>query len=267
MKVLVTGHKGYIGGHIYSSLQYLDHEVHGIDIKEGKDIAYCLPEEEFDYVFHLAALPSVQFSVNKPSYTMRHNVLNTSVLLEWAKNAKVKRVIFSSSAAAENIKSPYGLQKKLSEMECKLYSDLYKLDTVCLRYFNVYSEDQPFAGAYSTAISAWMESARKGVPMRIDGDGEQTRDFIYVSDVVGANIFCMHSRRFFGGETMNVGTGTSVSLNNIKGFLERRGFTNWEYAPTREGDIRNSVADISSIKAIGWQPEVDITDGLNKCFQ
>ena len=151
-------------------------------------------------------------------------------------------------------------------MECKLYSDLYDLDTVCLRYFNVYSEDQPFDGTYSTAISSWMEMARKGIPMRIDGDGEQTRDFIHVSDVLLANIFCMQSPDHFGGTIMNVGTGRSVSLNNIKDFLERRGFNQWNYAPTRKGDIRHSEADTSELLKIGWNPEISIVEGLLKCF-
>ena len=215
MKILVTGHKGYIGSRLFKDLQRLEYDVVGIDLKDGNDILHCLPNEQFDFVFHLAAFPRVQYSIEHPSYTLRQNVFMTSVVLEWAKNHGVSRVIFSSSAAAKECKSPYGLHKKMSEMECKLYSELYNLDTVCLRYFNVYSEDQKFGGAYSTAISAWMEMARKGLPMRIDGDGEQTRDFIHVSDVLNANIFCMQSPQDFRGKILNVGTGNSVSLNNI----------------------------------------------------
>ena len=266
MKILVTGHKGYIGSHLYKDLLNLEHEVVGIDLKDGDDILYCLPDEEFDYVFHLAAFPKVQYSTRHPSYTLKQNVLVSSTLLEWAKNHGVVRVIFSSSAAAAECKSPYGLHKKMNEMECKLYSELYGLDTVCLRYFNVYSEDQPFGGAYSTAISSWMEMIRLGKPMRIDGDGEQTRDFIHVSDVINANIFCMQSSNNFSGKIMNVGTGTSVSLNNIKGFLERRGFTNWLRTPTRQGDIRYSSADITELQNIGWEAEVGIIEGLKMCF-
>ena len=266
MKILVTGHKGYIGSHLYKDLVDLEHEVIGIDLKDGQDLAHCLPDEEFDYVFHLAALPSVQFSVENPSYTMRHNVLSASILLEWALKHKIKRVIISSSAAAADVSSPYGMHKRMNEMECKLYSQLYNLDTVCLRYFNVYSEDQPYGGAYSTAISAWMEAARNGLSMRIDGDGEQTRDFIHVSDVLNANIFCMQSSHNFNGKIMNVGTGTSVSLNNIKDFLEKRGFTNWHRTATRQGDVRHSSADTTGLQNIGWEAEVDIVEGLKKCF-
>ena len=266
MKILVTGHKGYIGSRLFKDLQHLEHNVVGIDLKDGNDILHCLPNEQFDFVFHLAAFPRVQYSIENPSYTLRQNVFMTSVVLEWAKNHGVSRVIFSSSAAAEECKSPYGLHKRMSEMECKLYSELYRLDTVCLRYFNVYSEDQEFGGAYSTAISAWMEMARKGLPMRIDGDGEQTRDFIHVSDVLNANIFCMQSSHNFRGKILNVGTGHSVSLNNIKRHLESQGFNNWVRSPTRDGDIRFSKADPSGLFQIGWQPEVDILQGLKMCF-
>ena len=267
MKVLVTGHKGYIGSHIYQYLKDLEHEVIGIDLKEGKDIMYCMPNETFDCVFHLAAIPSVQLSVEKPTYTARQNVLVTSKVLEWAKNHGVKRVIFSSSAAAIDCVSPYGLHKRVSEMECKLYSELYGLDTVCLRYFNVYSEDQPYGGSYSTAISSWMEMVRQKLPMRIDGDGEQTRDFVHVSDVVSANIFCMQSNLRFQGQIMDVGSGRSVSIRSIKEFLIKRGHHNWTHAPTRKGDARYSSANLSEISKIGWYPEVQIIEGLKKCFK
>ena len=161
MKILVTGHKGYIGSHLFSSLKNSGYDTHGIDLKDSEDIMYCLPDETFDYVFHMAACPRVGFSVEKPTYTLKQNVLVTSKILEWAKDHNVKRVIFSSSSAIMGDgdgqpKSPYGLHKLMSEMECKLFSQLYELDTVCLRYFNAYSEDQPFGGTYSTAICAWM---------------------------------------------------------------------------------------------------------------
>ena len=112
-KILVTGHKGYIGSKIYSKLVNMGHDVLGLDLKDGNDISFCLPDEDYDYVFHLAALPSVQQSVEQPSYTMRHNTLATSILLEWCKNKNVKRIVFSSSAAAKEVSSPYGLHKNV----------------------------------------------------------------------------------------------------------------------------------------------------------
>lgn len=272
MKILVTGHKGYIGSHIFSDLQRLEHEVRGIDLKDGEDILHCLPNENFDYVFHLAACPRVGYSVEKPSYTLKQNVLVTSTLLEWAKNHNVKRVIFSSSSAVNGNgdgvpTSPYGIHKLMSEMECRLFSSLYGLDTVCLRYFNAYSEDQDFGGAYSTAICAWMEMIRQGKPLRMDGDGEQTRDLVHVKDIVLANILAMQSSNDFGGKAYNVGSGSSVSMNYIRDFINSRHSVEWNNAPARLGDVRHTLADISEIKKdLGFEPQVSIEEGLRKCF-
>jgi len=273
VKILVTGHKGYIGSHLYSDLIRLGHDVHGIDLKDGEDILHCLPDENFDFVFHLAACPRVSYSVERPSYTLKQNVLATSALLEWAKDHGVKRVIFSSSAAVNGNgdgvpTSPYGLHKLMSEMECRLFSELYGLDTVCLRYFNVYSEDQCFGGAYSTAICAWMEMIRQGKPLRMDGDGEQTRDLVHVDDIVLANIFAMQSNKSFRGKAYDVGSGSSVSMNYIREFINSIHKVEWNNVPARIGDIRHTLADISEIKKdLGWEPRVSIQDGLRRCFK
>ncbi len=273
MKILVTGHKGYIGSRLFKALESLNHEVVGIDLKEGEDILHCLPNKEFDYVFHLAACPRVSYSVDHPSYTMKQNVLVTSTLLEWARDHGVRRVIFSSSAATQGNgdgipTSPYGLHKMINEMECKLFSDLYGLDTVCLRYFNVYSEDQKYGGSYSTVISAWMEMVRNRRSLRIDGDGYQTRDFIHVDDVVSANICAMNKDKVFGGAAYDVGTGTAVSVKYIKNFIDSRLDVEWTTSPERNGDIRHSVADISRTKEdLNWEPIISIPQGLKKCFK
>ena len=224
MKVLVTGHCGFIGKKIFDLLESQGHHVLGIDLKQGKDMFYSLPNENFDFVFHLAAFPSVEFCNNNPFYSMNNNVLGTSKILEWSRSHGVKRVVFSSSAAVNdgNPQSPYGLQKYISELECKMYSKMYRLDTVCLRYFNVYSEDQKYGGAYSSVISAWMEMIRQGKPLRIDGDGSQTRDLIHVDDIVSANIFCMNHLENFNGESVNIATGRSVSLAHIKNFIDKQ---------------------------------------------
>ena len=272
MKILVTGHKGYIGSHVSLELKNQNHEVCGIDLKDGEDILHCLPDDNFDYVFHLAACPRVDYSVKKPAYTMKQNVLVTSTLLEWAKDHGVKRVIFSSSAAVNGNgdgipQSPYGLHKLVNEMECRLYSQLYGLDTVCLRYFNVYSEDQEYGGSYSTVVCAWLEMIKQGKPLCIDGDGEQTRDLIHVNDIVSANIFCMKYQGVFNGKWFNVGSGTSVSLNYIKRFIDQNYDVIWKHMPERVGDIKESQADISELRRLGWKPKVTIEEGLEKCFK
>jgi len=269
MKVLVTGHKGYIGSKLFNTLKKNQYDVFGIDLKDGDDIMHCLPDESFDCVFHLAAYPKVSYSIEHPSFTMRQNALTTSFLLDWCKNNKVKRFIFSSSAAVNDgdPKSPYGLHKFISEMECKMYSDLYGLDTVCLRYFNVYSEDQKYGDAYSTIISAWMEMLKKNKNLRIDGDGSQTRDFIHVDDIVSANIFCMNQEKKFNGKVLNIATGKSVSINYIKQFVDSRFNILWDKSPARIGDIKDSNADISEITKMGWNAKISIDEGLNRCFK
>jgi len=270
--ILVTGYKGYIGNKLFNKLNLMGCEVVGIDLKDGHDIADCLPKNKnFDYVFHLAALPSVEYSVLNPSYTMKHNVLATSKLLEWSKDNKVKRFIFSSSSAiygdGNGPKSPYGLHKLMSEQECKLYSELYQLDTVCLRYYNLYSEDQKYGGAYSTAISAWMEKINIKKPLRIDGNGEQTRDFVHVDDVIKANLFCMNHKENFNGKFYDIGSGKSISLNYIKNYIDQFNEVKWDHRPERIGDVKHTKANIQEMLNLGWTSEISIEEGLERCFK
>jgi nucleoside-diphosphate-sugar epimerase len=272
MKILVTGHKGYIGSHLFLELQDLGYDVIGIDLKDGEDILHCLPDKSVDFVFHLAACPRVGYSVEKPSYTLKQNVLVTSTLLEWAKDHSIKRVIFSSSSAVNGNgdgvpTSPYGLHKLMNEMECRLYSELYGLDTVCLRYFNAYSEDQQFGGSYSTAICAWMEMIKRKMPLRIDGDGEQTRDLVHVEDIVRVNIRAMQSNKKFNGKAYSVGSGESVSMNYIKNYINKHNKVEWVNAPARIGDVKHTKANISeTMKDLNWKPSVSIEEGLSRCF-
>tara|TARA_R110000851_G_scaffold6661_4_gene26683 strand:+ start:1070 stop:1891 length:822 start_codon:yes stop_codon:yes gene_type:complete len=268
-KYLVTGHEGFIGSRLYSSLP---NSKIGFDLKSGEDILDCLPSDiQVDTVFHLAALPRVEYSVENPSYTLKHNVLATSVLLDWCRTHGVKRFIFSSSAAAHGDgsgpNSPYGLHKLISEKECKLYSELYDLDTVCLRYFNVYSENQPYGGPYSTVISAWMEMLHQDKPLPINGDGEQTRDYIHVDDIVSVNLFCESYKERFNGETFEVGTGIETSIKEIKKIISTKGNIQWNSTPARHGDIKFSVANTEKLNRIGWSSSIDILSGLKKCFK
>jgi UDP-glucose 4-epimerase len=271
MKILVTGYRGYIGSHLFHALNNGINVVHGIDLKDGNDILHNLPDSSYDVVIHMAALPRVQFSVEQPSYTFRHNVYATSVLLEWAKNHNVKRVIFSSSSAiygdGEGPNSPYGLHKLLSEQECRLYSKIYGLDTVCLRYFNVYSEDQEYGGSYSTVVSAWMEMVRQGKPLRIDGDGDQTRDFIHVDDVVRANIFCMNREEDFNGEFYDVGSGDVYSLNNIKSLIRSQRKVTFYNGPRRAGDVLHARMNEHNLMTLGWKPTKNFEQEIKNYFK
>ena len=208
-RCLVTGYKGYIGSHLCKKLEELGHEVMGIDLVDGHDILSDFKEKfhpsyinfKPEYIFHMACFPRVPYSVKNPTSTMKNNVLSTSYVLDFARKVGAKRVIYSSSSSVvgngDGPTSPYALQKLVSEMECKLYSDLYGLDTVSLRYFNVYSEDQTVDGPYCTAIANWMHSIRQNIVPFITGDGTQSRDMLHVSDAVEANIFAMNREEIF----------------------------------------------------------------------
>jgi len=277
---LVTGHKGYIGSKLYAKLKELGHTVCGVDIAseqtpEKLDIRWHLFDHEKqsnhikfkpDYIFHLAAKPSVGWSVENPSDSLAHNVLGSSRVLEFAKLSGTKRVIFASSAAAATPTSPYGAHKKMTELECKVYTSLYDIDTVCLRYFNVYSEDQKYGGAYSTAISAWLEMIRRNKPLRLDGDGTQTRDFIHVDDIVDANLHCMNHEKDFNGEVYDVGTGQSCSLIEIKDHIDNIFDVIWDLQPERLGDIKDSRAEISKLENLGWKAQINLEAGLQRCL-
>ncbi|MFM1840067.1 MAG: hypothetical protein RIR47_116 [Bacteroidota bacterium] len=269
--ILITGHKGYIGSKLYSKLLSLNYNLIGIDLKDGEDISNCLPKNtNIDCVFHLAALPRVEFSVLNPSYTMKQNVLNTSILLEWSKCNNIKKIIFSSSSAVYGNNgfpnSPYGLHKLISEQELSLYNKLYGLESISLRYFNVYSEDQKYGGSYSTAICAWMEMIRQNKSLRIDGDGEQTRDFVHVDDVVDANIYCMLIEDNIGAKHFDVGTGKSVSLNYVKKIVDKYNKVEWYFEKERFGDVKHTKANIKDLLDLGWKPKISIDDGMKKCF-
>jgi nucleoside-diphosphate-sugar epimerase len=283
-KCLVTGHKGYIGSRLFAKLKEQGHEVLGIDLREDtpKDILDFLREDpdglfhptfwnfKPEYIFHLACIPRVAYSVEKPVITMDNNVLSTSIVLNFARKVGCKRVIYSGSSSVvgngNGPSNPYGLQKLVSEMECKLYSDLYDLDTVTLRYFNVYSEDQPAEGPYATAIANWMKYIREGSKPFITGDGHQRRDMAYVHDVVDANIFAMQHDGLFCGKHYDVGTGENISLNEIKQIVEKYHDVEFEYVQERKGDVLLTKANMEPLSELGWKPKMGLTTGINRCF-
>ena len=277
-KCLVTGHKGYIGSHLYDTLKSLGHEVIGIDYKNNpeQNILNALNRDQFlsfcpEYIFHMACLPRVGYSVEHPVETMSNNVLSTSVVLKFAKDIKCRRVIYSSSSAilgnGDGPTNPYGLQKFISEEECKLYSKLYGLDTVSLRYFNVYSADQPSDGPYATAISNYMQYIRDNKNPFITGAGEQRRDMVNVEDVVRANIFAMEHKENFNGENYDVGTGDNISLNKIKDIvLQYFPEVVFDYVNERPGEVATTQGDPKPLRDLGWETKIQIIKGINECF-
>ncbi len=279
-RCLVTGHQGYIGTHLYRELRDQGHEVIGIDYKNDpsqdlltvfqKDKSYELFKPEV--IFHMACIPRVAYSMEYPVETMTNNVLATTKVLDFANKVKAKRVIYSGSSSVvgdgKSPNSPYGLQKLVSEMECLLYAKVFNIDTVTLRYFNVYSPDQSALGPYATAISNYMQYIRDGKNPFITGDGEQRRDMVNVKDVVSANIFAMESETDFHGQYFDIGTGKNISLNEIKKIvLEHFPDIEFEYVPDRPGDILFTQADIEPLNNLGWNAKIDIRQGIAECFE
>tara|TARA_Y100000034_G_scaffold90976_1_gene109678 strand:+ start:612 stop:1496 length:885 start_codon:yes stop_codon:yes gene_type:complete len=285
-KCLVTGHKGYIGSRLFERLKELGHETIGIDLQEEypKDIMQFLNEDytgmfhplywnfKPEYIFHLAAIPRVAYSVEHPVETTKNNVMAGSMVLNFARKVGAKRVIYAGSSSVvgngNGPASPYALQKLYTEMECRVYSELYDLDTITLRYFNVYSPDQHAKTAYATAVANWMQHIRDDKFPFITGDGEQRRDMANREDVVSANIFAMEHGEAFNGQHYDVGTGSNISLNEMKAIVEEH-IPNvvFEYVTEREGDVRYTKANIQPLRDLGWKPEYTIEKGIHECFR
>jgi UDP-glucose 4-epimerase len=283
-RCLVTGHRGYIGSKVYAALQDRGHEVMGIDLQDGHDILIRLKPDtdgkfhphwasfKPEYIFHFAAIPRVVYSIEQPVHVIENNLLSSLYILEFARHVGAKRVIYSSSSSVRGNgngpESPYAASKYMPESMCNVWSSLYGIDTVCLRYFNVYSPCQNASGPYATAIANFMEFIRQDRDPYITGDGEQTRDMAHLEDVVSANIFCMNHEGPFGGSFFDVGTGDNISLNDIKKIvLEYFPDTNFKYVEDRPGDVMHTKANIQPLRDLGWRPRNQINSGIRSCFK
>jgi len=290
MKLLVTGGAGFIGSNLVDALIERGFEVHVVDnlsngkrenvnkkavlhVKDITDLDLIKPIfKGVSYVFHLAALTRVQYSIENPAKTNKTNVEGTLNVLISSAEAKVKKVIYSASSSAygdqvvmplkESLtpspKSPYGLQKYLGELYCKLWSEVYGLPTVSLRYFNVYGPRYSSEGAYALVIGKFLKQKANGESMTITGDGKQTRDFTNVKDVVRANILAMENLKVGKGEVINIGAGKNQSINKIAKLIGGPVM----HIPARF-EPRDTLADNSLAKKIlGWVPKVSIEDGI-----
>lgn len=235
-----------------------------------------------EYIFHFAALPRVSYSVEKPRHTCETNISGTVALLEASKNHNVKRFIYSSSSSVygdtkklptkesgnyPDPQSPYAAQKHIGESFCKIFSQLFNIDTISLRYFNVFGPGQYGDSPYSTVISAWLESLYFPKKKRafIEGDGNQSRDFCYVDNVVSANILAMKLKKDFKGEVFNIANGDQIKINDVKKMIEK--YTGkkitLEKRPPRKGDVKHTRADISKAKKfLGYKPIINFENGL-----
>src|SRR5262245_50340378 len=295
---LVTGGAGFIGSHLTEELVRRGHRVRVVDsLITGKrrNLAH-LPEIEFvegdlaepgvaeavvngiDYVLHQAAIPSVPRSVDDPITSNRANVDASLNLLVAARDARVKRVVYAGSSSAygnsETLPkvetmgtgplSPYALQKLVVEQYCSLFTSLYGLETVTIRYFNVFGPRQDPSSPYSGVISLFISALCEGRQPTIFGDGEHTRDFTYVANIVdGVLRACTAAGA--SGEVINVATGGRISLNTL--FTTIRDLVTAKvepiYAAPRPGDVKDSQADISKARHIlGYEPIVSFEEGL-----
>ena len=301
---LVTGGAGFIGSHLvemmvsegckvtvldnlsfgnYSNLMHIEDQISFIedDIRNQKALNMAIADCEV--VFHLAAIVSVPQTIDDPIDAASVNDMGTLLIFEAARQKKVRRVVFASSCAvygddlrlpkqedmAPQPQSPYAVQKLTSEYYASVFYKLYNLETVALRFFNVYGPRQDPSSPYSGVISIFMTRALQHVPAVIYGDGNQSRDFIYVQDVARANLLAATAPEV-SGQVINIGSGSSVNINQLwETICTLRGKNlKPEYAPKRPGDIVKSVAAIDFAKSrLGFEPETAFEEGLKSTFE
>jgi nucleoside-diphosphate-sugar epimerase len=300
---LVTGGAGFIGSHLSEELVRRGHRVRvvdslvtgkrqnlahvpGVDFLEGDlaDLALARRAVEgMDYVLHQAAIPSVPRSVQDPITSNRANIDASLNVLVAARDARVKRVVYAGSSSAygntptlpkvETMPtaplSPYALQKLVTEQYCQMFTRLYGLETVTIRYFNVFGPRQDPSSPYSGVISLFISALCEGRQPTIYGDGEQTRDFTYVANVVDGVLRACEAQGA-SGEVINVATGGRISLNQLFGAVKAATGAKGEphYAAPRQGDVRDSQADISKAqRLLGYTPIVSFEDGLSRTVE
>lgn len=298
MKVLITGAAGFIGSNLVKrcldegwQVDAVDDMSNGhlefvprkqrviVDDFASDDVLACVRYDNYDVIFHLAAIPRVSYSVEHPFETQLINSCRTVRLVTAARD-HCKRVIFASSSSVyggakvlptpettpKDPKSPYALQKSHVEDYLKMYYDLYKLDSACLRFFNVFGPNQLGDSPYATAISAWMTAILKGKSMRSDGDGTQSRDMCYVDNVTDACVKAATAEGNLRGRCYNIACGARTTNNEILGFLmERYPKATKVDALWRPGDVMHTQADIKRAHdELKYVPLVTFWEGLDK---
>jgi len=296
---LVTGGAGFIGSHLADGLLAAGFRVRVLDdFSSGREsnLAHARGDIELirgdladpataaracagaDVVFHEGAIPSVPRSVAEPVATNRANIDGTLNVLECARQAGVRRVVFAASSSAygdtdelpkietmpPNPRSPYALQKYAGEVYCQLYHELYGLETVALRYFNVFGPRQDPKSEYAAVVPRFATACLRGEPATIHGDGEQSRDFTFVADTVRANLLAADAPTAVG-HVINVAGGRRISLNELLVALQQ--ITDSKvpaiHGPSRVGDVRHSLADVGRARTLlGFEPQVSLADGL-----
>jgi UDP-glucose 4-epimerase len=296
MKYLVTGGAGFIGSNIVDSLIKLGHDVIVIDNESSESHDHFFWNENaknykldicdyentrslydgVDYVFHVAAEARIQRTIKNPIRSVKTNVVGTATVLQCSKEANVKRVVYSSTSSAygrneipnketqpDDCLNPYSISKVAGEKLCSMYTNIFGLNTIIFRYFNVYGDRHPTKGIYAPVIGLFDVQKQKGEPLTIVGDGEQRRDFTNVKDVVDINIIAatreVDSKSF--GQVFNIGTGTNYSVNQIASFIS----DNTINIPERLGEARETLANIDKVKEVfGWEPKIKLEQWFEK---
>ena len=296
MKSLVTGGAGFIGSNLVDQLLSIGHEVvcidnefsdihdhfywnakadnHLLDIRDYENTRPLY--EGVDFVFHIAAEARIQPSILNPVETVSINSVGTCTVLQCARDAGVRRVMYSSTSSGygmndypnvetqpDDCLNPYSVSKVNGEKLCTMYTNLFDVPTVIFRYFNVYGERQPLKGQYAPVIGIFLRQFAAGEKLTIVGDGEQRRDFTYVGDIVNANIMAAISNPDDDafGQVYNVGSGSNYSVNEIAAMIS----DDTIHIPPRVGESRITLANIQKIKkTFGWEPQVNVEDWVAK---
>ena len=296
MRSLVTGGAGFIGSNLVDGLLSLGHEVIVIDneYSDAHDHFYWNDHTEnykydirdyektrplydgVDYVFHIAAEARIQPAILNPVEAVSINSVGTCTVLQCSREAGVKKLMYSSTSAGYGMNSqpnvetqpddclnPYSISKVNGEKLCKMYTDLFDLDTVIFRYFNAYGERQPVRGQYAPVIGIFLRQLASGETLTIVGDGEQRRDFTYVKDIVNANIMAAVSNadKEAYGQVYNVGSGVNYSVNEVAAMISG----DVKYIPPRLGEARISLANVDKIyKTFAWKPQQNLEEWVKK---
>lgn len=291
MKIIVTGGCGFIGSTLTDKLIELGHDVSVIDNltaiahenfyfnEKAKYYKFDICDyestrplyENTDIVFHVAAESRIQPAINNPLLAIKTNVMGTGTVLQCSKEAQVKKVIYSSTSSTYGLKNipplnekmpndclnPYSVSKAAGEDLCKIYTELFGLKTVTLRYFNVYGDREPVKGQYAPVVGLFLRQQKANEPLTIVPDGTQRRDFTHVNDVVNANILAMTVDHDHYGEVFNIGTGSNHSVLELANMIS----ANQIFISPRAGESQVTLADITKAQTIlGWKPAHTIED-------
>ena len=292
---LVTGAAGFIGSNLVDNLLDQGHSVVCVDNESANNERFHWSHENgmvinvrgditdykfmknvfsgVDYVFHLAAESRLQSAIQNPIEAVKKNCVGTTVMLQCAREAGVKRFVYSSTSSGygnnpypnvetqpDDCLNPYSASKIAGEKFCKMYTELYGLETVILRYFNVFGRRSPARGQYAPVIGIFQRQRDAGEPLTIVGDGAQRRDFVHVEDVARANyLAATMPLKGHAGEVFNVGTGSAYSIQQIADSIS----DNQVYIDKRSGEMETTFADITKIgDVLGWKPEIDVIEWI-----